>query len=73
MINEQSPSVGKKDDAPAVVHDGVRSLAEIERDYILQTYALCNHNKTHTAQALGISLRSLRYKLHLYHQRGGAA
>lgn len=72
MIKEQSPSVSERDDAPTVVHESVRSLAEIERDYILQTYELCNHNKTHTARALGISLRSLRDKLNHYRKQGCA-
>lgn len=73
MIKERPLLSADKNDAPTLVPEGVRSLAEIERDYILQTLELCNHNKTHTARALGVSLRSLRNKLNLYRDQGFSA
>ena len=39
------------------------TLRELEQRLILQTLRRMNGNRTHTAKALGISLRSLRYKL----------
>ena len=50
-------------------HDG-QSLAEIERDYILETLAQCGGNRTHTAKILKISVRSLRMKLQIYSLSG---
>ena len=39
------------------------TLQELEQRLILQTLRRMNGNRTHTAKALGISLRALRYKL----------
>ncbi len=39
------------------------TLNELEQRLILQTLRRMNGNRTHTAKALGISLRALRYKL----------
>ena len=39
------------------------TLRELEQRLILQTLRRMNANRTHTAKALGISLRALRYKL----------
>lgn len=39
------------------------TLGELEQRLILQTLRRMNGNRTHTAKALGISLRALRYKL----------
>ena len=41
-------------------------LADIERDHILATLACCEGNRTRAVNALGISIRCLRNKLHLY-------
>jgi len=41
-------------------------LADIERDHIIATLASCEGNRTRAASALGISIRCLRNKLHLY-------
>jgi two-component system response regulator PilR (NtrC family) len=38
-------------------------MAEIERDYILQALELARDSKQRAAKLLGISLRSLRYRL----------
>lgn len=43
-----------------------RTLAEVERDLILETLRHCLGNRTHAAQILGISVRTLRNKLQEY-------
>jgi DNA-binding NtrC family response regulator len=47
-----------------------RTLAEAERDLILETLRHCLGNRTHTAQILGISVRTLRNKLQEYAAAG---
>ncbi|MCX8065813.1 MAG: sigma-54 dependent transcriptional regulator [Candidatus Hydrogenedentes bacterium] len=42
------------------------TLHEAEKKLILQTLEYCNGNKTKTAEMLGISVRTLRNKLHEY-------
>ena len=44
----------------------VPTLADLERTTILETLTLCNGNRTRTAGLLGISIRCLRNKLHIY-------
>jgi two-component system, response regulator FlrC len=62
---------------PAVAHaalaaEGVtrvlvgRTVAEVERDLILETLKHCLGNRTHAANILGISIRTLRNKLNEY-------
>jgi Bacterial regulatory protein, Fis family len=46
------------------------TLADVEREHILDTLMCCHGNRTHAAKLLGISLRSLRIKLHDYVQSG---
>ena len=48
------------------------TLAKVERGYILDTLVCCHGNRTYTARILGISLRTLRSKLHYYAQSGCA-
>jgi len=43
-----------------------RTVAEVERDLILQTLKHCLGNRTHAANVLGISIRTLRNKLNEY-------
>jgi len=43
-----------------------RSLADIEKEYILRVLEAEGGNRTRTAKVLGISLRGLRYKLKSY-------
>lgn len=42
------------------------SLAEVEREHILETLSRCRGNRTRTAKVLRISVRSLRMKLQCY-------
>ncbi|MGB8602308.1 MAG: helix-turn-helix domain-containing protein [Rhizomicrobium sp.] len=43
-----------------------RTVAEVERDLILSTLDHCLGNRTHAANILGISIRTLRNKLREY-------
>src|SRR5499427_9372829 len=76
-----SPDGGKLDDprhvSPAVAHAAFaaeqvtralvgRTVADVERDLILETLKHCLGNRTHAANILGISIRTLRNKLNEY-------
>jgi DNA-binding NtrC family response regulator len=50
-------------DAEALVG---RTVADVERDLILETLKHCLGNRTHAANILGISIRTLRNKLNEY-------
>jgi DNA-binding NtrC family response regulator len=43
-----------------------RTVASVERDLIIDTLEHCLGNRTHAANVLGISIRTLRNKLKLY-------
>jgi len=47
-----------------------RSLAHIEREFILQTLRFHRGNRTRAADLLGISIRSLRNKIRDYRSAG---
>src|ERR1700678_261103 len=47
-----------------------RTVADVERDLILDTLDHCLGNRTHAANILGISIRTLRNKLHEYADAG---
>jgi DNA-binding NtrC family response regulator len=47
-----------------------RTVAEVERDLILETLKHCLGNRTHAANILGISIRTLRNKLNEYTHDG---
>ncbi len=47
-----------------------RTVADVERDLILETLNHCLGNRTHAANILGISIRTLRNKLKLYSEQG---
>ena len=47
-----------------------KTVAEVERDLIIDTLEHCLGNRTHAANILGISIRTLRNKLKLYTQDG---
>ena len=47
-----------------------RTVADVERDLILDTLDHCLGNRTHAANILGISIRTLRNKLHQYSGEG---
>ncbi len=47
-----------------------RSVAAVERDLIINTLEYCLGNRTHAANILGISIRTLRNKLNQYKDEG---
>lgn len=47
-----------------------QTVAEVERDLILDTLSHCLGNRTHAARILGISIRTLRNKLNQYGDDG---
>jgi two-component system, response regulator FlrC len=47
-----------------------RTVADVERDLILDTLDHCLGNRTHAANILGISIRTLRNKLREYAKSG---
>lgn len=51
-------------------HQVGRTVAEVEQDLILETLDHCLGNRTHAANILGISIRTLRNKLKLYTEQG---
>jgi DNA-binding NtrC family response regulator len=53
----------------ARIHVG-RTVADVERDLILDTLNHCLGNRTHAANILGISIRTLRNKLKQYGDEG---
>ncbi len=66
-----SPAARAVQAAEAVARGFVgRSLAEVERDLILDTLDHCLGNRTHAAKILGISIRTLRNKLNEYTNAG---
>ncbi len=52
--------------APEPNGSEIVSLAELEKQHILRTLRLSDDNRTHAARKLGISIRTLRNKLHEY-------
>jgi two-component system, response regulator FlrC len=55
------------DGAPPLVG---RTVADVERELILETLKHCGGNRTHAANILAISIRTLRNKLHAYADEG---
>jgi len=49
-----------------------RTVAEVERELILETLKHCLGNRTRAARVLGISIRTLRNKLNEYAAAGMA-
>ena len=46
--------------------DSIQSLADLERAHILHALELCEGNRTKAARHLGVSIRTIRNKLHEY-------
>ncbi len=49
-----------------------RTVADVERDLIIDTLKHCLGNRTHAANILGISIRTLRNKLNQYQSEGAS-
>jgi two-component system, NtrC family, response regulator AtoC len=67
-----SPRVNAEGSSPAV-DEAMAPLAEIEKRHILSTLDRCKGNRTQAAKALGVSIRTLRNKLHEYNGTQSAA
>ena len=63
----KAPSVAAEQVTRALVG---RTVADVERDLILETLKHCLGNRTHAANILGISIRTLRNKLNEYADGG---
>ena len=72
-IQTRSPSQGDAAAAYSAAGQGNmvgRTVAEVERELIIDTLKHCIGNRTHAANILGISIRTLRNKLKLYNEQG---
>lgn len=54
----------------AAAEVGMQTLREVERQMIMQALQANDNNRTHAAGILGISVRTLRNKLHEYRSQG---
>jgi len=72
--NDASAASGREGAAPqnpgAVETLIGKTIADVERDMILNTLDHCLGNRTHAANILGISIRTLRNKLNQYKEEG---
>lgn len=64
------PGLAAKPDTAERSWNPGQTLTDIERNVILQALSYHNGNRTHTARALGISIRTLRNKLAEYRGMG---
>src|SRR4029077_15999738 len=71
-INKTPPAVAHATLAAEQVTRALvgRTVADVERDLILETLKHCLGNRTHAANILGISIRTLRNKLNEYADGG---
>jgi DNA-binding NtrC family response regulator len=63
-------AAGKAADANGTAVLVGKTVAAVERDLIIDTLQHCLGNRTHAANILGISIRTLRNKLKLYSEEG---
>jgi DNA-binding NtrC family response regulator len=81
ILNPEGDRLDLAKTAPAVAHATFaaeqvtralvgRTVADVERDLILETLKHCLGNRTHAANILGISIRTLRNKLNEYADGG---
>jgi DNA-binding NtrC family response regulator len=81
ILTPDGVRIDQQKNVPAVAHAAFaaeqvsrglvgRTVAEVERDLILETLKHCLGNRTHAANVLGISIRTLRNKLNEYSADG---
>jgi len=66
----QAAKTGEAAAAPSGATLVGRTVADVERDLIIDTLQHCLGNRTHAANILGISIRTLRNKLKQYSESG---
>ena len=71
VLDNENPTAVEENDANTRGLVG-RTVAEVERDLIIDTLQHCLGNRTHAANILGISIRTLRNKLKQYNEEGMA-
>lgn len=71
-LAQQAKSTQAASQAPATAADQLvgQTVAAVERDLIVKTLDKCLGNRTHAANILGISIRTLRNKLKQYSEEG---
>ena len=69
LVNPDTTSAGMNT-APAPVELVGKTVAEVEKQLIINTLEHCLGNRTHAATILGISIRTLRNKLKAYSDEG---
>lgn len=76
-LNTSMASGGMANTAQAIINAGTpsgslvgKTVADVERDLIIDTLQHCLGNRTHAATILGISIRTLRNKLKEYSDKG---
>ena len=70
-VSDEAQNVASVVSNPGAVESMVgRSIADVERDMIVNTLEHCLGNRTHAANILGISIRTLRNKLNQYKEEG---
>ncbi len=69
LLNTPARKAESRTDASALVG---RTVSEVERELIINTLGHCLGNRTHAANILGISIRTLRNKLKQYNEDGFA-
>lgn len=65
-LDELPPSIREMDEVPAITIPVGATMADAEREIILQTLAAQNGNKSKTAEVLGIGRKTLHRKLDEY-------
>jgi len=65
-LDELPPSIREMDEIPAITIPVGATMADAEREIILQTLAAQNGNKSKTAEVLGIGRKTLHRKLDEY-------
>jgi two-component system response regulator FlrC len=68
-VERMSESSSTTQDGNIVIRSGT-TVQEMEKALILETLRVNNNNRTEAAKLLGISIRTLRNKLHDYRQDG---
>jgi DNA-binding NtrC family response regulator len=71
-VGSSTAALGEDPGSPGDDETGLvgRTVADVERQLIIDTLSHCLGNRTHAANILGISIRTLRNKLRQYTDEG---